>query len=276
MIARRRLFILFAVASFPGLARAQTVPGLERAMLTFYVDDSAKGEVFVYLDGADVLVRAEDLRAAGLATVAGKSREIGGELYLSLASLTPPVSFAMDDKEMTLRLKVDPRILPAIRIDLGSQGAPPDMVLGHDTSLFLNYAGHLNGLTGYDGYAESGLNGGSWLLYSSALITDQSGPARGLTNFTVDDRDHLRRWVVGDVVAAGDSLGGSAMVGGVQLARSFDLDPYGIYRPSLGQTGVVSVPSTAEIYVNGVLVRREELEPGPFTVAGLPATSGAG
>lgn len=265
-------------------ATAQPDPGIPSvvpAILTFTVNGAARGDIYVYLDGKSVLVRSEDLRAAGLGAMMGPRRLLEGLEYVSLATLDPPVQVALDEKEMTLGVEVDPSLLPITELSMGQSEAPEDMILGDGTSLFLNYSAHLHameergGYAGYDGYAESGLAHGSWLLYSSAMANHQQ-QARGLTNLTYDDRARLRRFVLGDAVAGGDSLGGSVMVGGVQLARSFELDPYRVFRPSLGQTGVATTPSTAEFYVDGVLVRRAELPPGPFSAQNLPGTSGSG
>lgn len=269
-----------AVAQGQPSAAPSTVTAAEPApaILSLSLNGAARGEVYVYLDGDDVLVRTDDLRAAGLGALLGRRRLLDGDEYVSLASMDPPVRARLDEREMTLGLEVDPKELPLTRLDLGESVAPADMILGEDTSLFFNYAANwtiADGRDGYDGYFESGLSSGPWLLYSSAMA-NRSAQARGLSNLTYDDRDRLRRFVVGDTVAAGDSLGGSALFGGVQLARSFELDPYRVFRPTLGQTGVATMPSTAEIYVNGVLVRRAELPPGPFSATDLPATTGAG
>ncbi len=254
------------------------------AILSFTVNGAVRGDIYVYLDEEtapkprDVYVRSDDLRAASLGEVMGARRLFEGVEYVSLRSMSPPARFALDEKEMTLALEVPPELFPTTQLELGVSTAPEDMELGSDASAFLNYA--INGTTsadrnGYDGYFEAGTSRGPWLLYSSAMLSDQHR-VRGLSNLSYDDRDQLRRFVVGDTVTTGDALGGSALMGGVQLARSFELDPYRVFRPTLGQTGIARAPSTAEIYVNGVLVRRAELPPGPFSTNDLPVTTGAG
>lgn len=254
------------------------------AILSFTVNGAVRGDIYVYLDEEtaatprDVYVRSDDLRAANLGEVMGARHLFEGVEYVSLRSMSPPARFSLDEKEMTLALEVPPELFPTTQLELGVSTAPEDMELGSNASAFLNYA--INASTsadrnGYDGYFEAGTSRGPWLLYSSAILNDQHR-VRGLSNLSYDDRDQLRRFVVGDAVTAGDALGGSALMGGVQLARSFELDPYRVFRPTLGQTGIARAPSTAEIYVNGVLVRRAELPPGPFSTNDLPVTTGAG
>jgi outer membrane usher protein len=99
---------------------------------------------------------------------------------------------------------------------------------------------------------------------------------RGQTNLTVDDPERLRRWVVGDSYVSGGTLGGSLYLAGVSVARNFGLDPYFMRYPTLGMSGAVVTPSTAEIYVNGTLVGREQLRPGEFSFANLVVPSGSG
>jgi outer membrane usher protein len=46
--------------------------------------------------------------------------------------------------------------------------------------------------------------------------------------------------------------------------------------PTQRLSGTATTPSTVEVYVNGQLVRREQLPPGQFSVQNLPVTSGSG
>jgi outer membrane usher protein len=91
----------------------------------------------------------------------------------------------------------------------------------------------------------------------------------------VDDRPRLRRWVVGDHVVTSDVLGGSLVLGGVSVSREFALDPYVARFPTVGLSGAALTPSTADVYVNGVLIRREDLPPGPFDLRNLPVPTGS-
>jgi len=111
------------------------------------------------------------------------------------------------------------------------------------------------------------------LLYSG-LSQTPSGFSRGLSNFTLDEPLAMRRWVAGDGFSSTGTLGGSLLLGGVSVSRNFALDPYFVRTPLPRVSGAVLTPSTLDVYVNGVLVRREPLPPGPFEIANLPVTSG--
>src|SRR5207249_1592102 len=86
----------------------------------------------------------------------------------------------------------------------------------------------------------------------------------------------LRRWVIGDSFAGAGGLGGSTFLGGLSVSRNYSLNPYFIRYPTFGLSGAVLTPSTVDVYVNDVFVRREELPPGPFELRNLPATAGSG
>ncbi|HRC57705.1 MAG TPA: fimbria/pilus outer membrane usher protein, partial [Kofleriaceae bacterium] len=282
MQGRGASFALFAAALLCGrapgaLAQEALEPAVEPApaIVSWWLNQSARGEVYIFLDGADVLMRSEDLRAAGLGLVTGARRELDGVEHVSLATIDPPVTVTLDEREMTLHVEVDPRRLPTTVLDLRAAAAPPELVMSERASAFVNYAAHWRSPDGYDGYAEVGARRGAYLLYSTAMM-DHHSRGRGLTQATWEDRGHLRRVLLGDAITPGDSLAGAALLGGVQIARAFELDPYRVHRPALGQAGVVRSPSTAEVYVNGALVRREQLPPGPFVATDLPAQSGAG
>jgi outer membrane usher protein len=99
---------------------------------------------------------------------------------------------------------------------------------------------------------------------------------RGLSEYIVDNNDRLRRWTFGDAVASTDTLGGAATLGGVTVSRNFNLDPYFIRYPSYGLAGTATTPSTVDVYVNGILVQRREVPPGPFDLRNIPVSSGSG
>jgi hypothetical protein len=59
----------------------------QRAILDLSINEVKKGEVVVFLQSADVLVRVKDLEAAGLKSFAGRRENISGDDYVLLGSL---------------------------------------------------------------------------------------------------------------------------------------------------------------------------------------------
>src|SRR5579883_3206354 len=247
------------------------------AFLTLSINTVDRGEVMVMLREDDVLVPRAALEEGGVRSGAGETVRVGDKPFVSLASLAPDVKYQVDDRALTLRITAKPQLLDRSVFDL-RQHAPPDLVYRRDTSGFLNYSLRLGDLHWLDGFAEAALSVRGALLYSSVSLSSSRTwvPVRGQTNLTIDERGALRRWIVGDTFASTGALGGGTFLGGLTVARSFDIDPYYVQQPMLGYAGAALTPSTLEVYVNDVLVKRESLAPGPFQVQNVPVTVGSG
>jgi outer membrane usher protein len=273
-VLRRGPLLLLALLALSGPAIAQA-PETERAILQWSVNEIERGEVVVLLRGPDVLLRVSDLERGGLHGFAGRRETIAGDEYVSLASLAPAVTFAVDERALTLRLTAAPSMLATTVQDF-LQSRPPGLVYTRDSSAFLN-----SSLTGIDferftWTGEAGLSVRNTLLYGTAFRDELGVFSRGITSFTVDDRERLVRYLVGDRFDSTGPLGGSALLGGLSVSREFALDPYFVRFPTVGLSGAVLTRSTAEVYVNGQLLRREVLPPGPFELRNLPAPVGSG
>jgi outer membrane usher protein len=247
----------------------------QRAVLALRVNEVPKGDVIALLRGRDVLVRAEELQKAGVRKFDGNRETIGGLRLVSLLSLAPDILFQLDERDLDLRLTVPPKSLGSTSVDLHT-GAPKGMELSRDSSAFVNYAVNTSDFRGISGFGEAGWSIRGNLLYSGLSRNTGGAFVRGLSNFTIDDPDRMRRWTLGDRFAETGSLGGGAFLGGVSLTRNFDLDPYFVRFPHFGLSGAVSTPSTVDVYVNGTLVRREELPPGQFDLQNVPVSAGSG
>jgi outer membrane usher protein len=273
-LAPRALILLLALLGLTGPAIAQPSE-TERAILQVTVNGIERGEVIVLLRSPDVLVRVVDLEQAGLIGFGGRRETIGSDVYVSLVSLAPAVTYELDERALALRLTAVPSNLTTTIQDF-LQSRPPGLVYTQDTSAFLNTS-----MTGIDfdrftWTGEGGLSIRNTLLYGTAFRDEMGVFSRGITSFTVDDRERLVRWLVGDRFDATGPLGGSALVGGFSVSREFGLDPYFVRFPTVGLSGAVLTRSVAEVYVNGQLVRRDFLPPGPFELRNLPAPVGSG
>ncbi len=246
-----------------------------RALLALRVNLSDQGEIRVLLREGDVLARMADLAQAGLQGVAGQREVVAGESYVSLASLAPALTYVLDEQTVTLHLTVSPALLPPTVLNLRTD-RPPGITYSQDTSAFLNYALNWSDFKRVDAFGEAGLSLAGTLLASSFSRTAEGAFIRGLTSLTLDERARLRRWVLGDHFASTGMLGGGAFLGGLSVSRECTLDPYLFRYPALGLSGALLTPSTVDLYVNGVLVRHEQLPPGPFALQNLPVVAGSG
>ena len=263
------LMILAAV-----LAGSVAAAQRERVLLPLSVNGVARGDILAVLEDGDVLLSVEALAAAGVRGLAGRREPAESGELVSLTSLAPDVAFSLDAETVALKLTILPRYLGTTVLDL-KPGRPEGMTYTRDTSAFVNYAVHWNDFKSLDAFAEAGVSFRGNLLYSSGSRDAQGRFVRGLTNYTVDDRERLRRWVVGDAFVTAGTLGGALFLGGVGVARNFDLDPYLVRYPTLALSGAVTTPSTADIYVNGAVVRREQLPPGQFDLTNLAVPTGS-
>jgi outer membrane usher protein len=281
-VARLLMLCLLLRALAPyGLPSAQAAEddAVQRAPLQLMVNDADKGVVVVLLRGADILVALDDLAKAGLGNFGGTRETIAGKSYVTLGSLAPGVTYVLDQANLVLRLTIDPKLLTANQIDLQQQLAPTNLIYQSVPGAFLNYAfsgQNLQGQNSYTAFSEQGVSLGGGFFDNTLTAATGSHVSRPSTSLTFDDRDKLTRFVLGENTAILGSLGGTTPIGGVSYSTQFAVNPY--FTPFPGQTfaGIVNTPSTADVYVNGQLVRTIQLPPGPFNLQNVPASTGAG
>src|ERR1700679_4254059 len=115
-------------------AAADGPPGSGFVALT--VNGVNEGDVLVVVRKDDVLMRRADLVRSGLHDLAGRDENVGQEALVSLASLTPPLAYAFDDREVALRVIAPPENLPTTTVNL--RAAPPAMEYRDDASGYVN------------------------------------------------------------------------------------------------------------------------------------------
>ena len=270
------LALLAALATAAAAAEPEPEAPPVRAILELYINTVDKGVASVAFAGKEVLVAADDLAKAGFVSSGGVRVTSGGKEYVRLSSLAPAVGFAYDDQTLALRLTVDPRLLAATEVELQAARAPSEIIYGRAPSAFLNYA--VNGVTSSSPsfFLEQGVALGGTFFDNTVTVPTTARPLRGSTSLSIDDRDNLTRTTIGDITASGGTLGGAITLGGIGYSKNFTIDPYFLPFPVQRFAGIVDTPSTADIYVNGQLVRTVSLQPGPFNLNGIPGVSGAG
>ena len=245
----------------------------ERALLQLIVNEVSKGDVLAVRRPDDVLIRLSDLEAAGVRSTDGRREFIGKEAYVSLSSLAPAATYELDEKNLTIRLTGQAGLQGTTQLNL-TPTAPPGTIYSKDTSFFLNYAAATKGFSRYDVFGEAGLSVSGHLLSSTIRRTEDGQVVRGLSNLTLNDRDNLTRWTIGDSFGNNVGLGGSVFLAGLSISRTFSLDPYYYFFPRPGLSGTALTPSTVSVYSNGGLMRRETVAPGQFDLYNLPVSNG--
>jgi outer membrane usher protein len=273
------LIVVLLIALIPTVADAQVpaepeLPTEAEAPFALTVNHVPKGDIIVVLRGDDVFVDRADLRAAGVELAGGQDVEVAGRRLLRLGSVSPPLRYELDEKEIALSIVAPPDLLPHTAIDLGAR--PPDVVYATDTSAFFNYAPRVADDGRLDLYEEMGLSVDGKLLFSSAYLSNTQEPVRGISNLVIDDRPGLIRYTLGDALVRTGTLGAGGFVGGVTVSRNYELDPYSIKTPRIGLRGSTPTPATIDVLVNGQRVRTEEVAPGTFEIDNLNVSGGSG
>jgi outer membrane usher protein len=240
-----------------------------------------KGDVFVHrsLD-LDFFLKVEDLKAMGFKDPRGTVLVLDGEPHISLRSIRG-VSFIFDEKALTLNITAEAQLLPSSSLGLRAERRRGQVIPGSN-SAFLNYAVNASGgtdvPTGLGFAGEAGIRLGDYLFLSDGS-TVETGTGkkfvRLMSSATRDDKENLRRIVVGDILTPTRDFSSGVNLGGIGITKVYGLDPYFVRFPTQSLSGSVALPSDLEVYVDGQRVRAEKLKPGEFELRDILAYGGA-
>ncbi|EKU81450.1 fimbrial biogenesis outer membrane usher protein [Massilia timonae] len=106
------------------------------------------------------------------------------------------------------------------------------------------------------------------------------GPGQGYTRYDTSwvrsSQDNLSTWQVGDTVAPALSWTRAMRLGGIEWRRNFELRPDLVTYPVASVAGSAVVPSSVDLYVNGVRQFSAAVPTGPFVVDQVTGLNGAG
>ena len=267
-----------AAAALGGAAAqdAATPEAGQLLVVEIVLNGIAKGEftVVAAADG-DFLLGQSDLAVLGVHGPYGASMPAEGEPHYSLRGLQAS-EIRFDEARLTLLVTLPPERLPTKSLDL-LPSRPQRVLETSDNSAFFNYRAlssgdDRGGRSALSLTTELGVSLGGFLLRSESAHSRGAGPGRDLrysTNLTHDNRRTLQRWIVGDFTTSSGDLGGVLTLGGLSFSKAYQIDPYFIRQPMAGFTANVPSPAQAEIYVDGVRVRTENLQPGQFELSNL-------
>ncbi|MBT9477151.1 fimbria/pilus outer membrane usher protein [Polaromonas sp.] len=255
---------------------------METLILRVTLNTENKGDAFVQRSAdLDFFLKVEDLKAMGVKDPTGTIQVIDGEPHVSLRSIKG-ITSTFDEKALTLNISAEPQLLSSSSFGLRAERRRG--TLSESTnSAFLNYA-----LTGMNGSfassngvgfaAEAGVRWGDNLFMSDASTVDTAAGkhlVRLTSSMTRDDRENLRRIVIGDLLTPSRDFSNSINLGGVSISKLYGLDPYFVRFPTQSLTGSVALPSDLEVYLDGQKIRTERLRPGEFELRDILAYGGA-
>lgn len=264
-------------AALAGSAAEAATPEAGQALVVEIVlNGISRGEfTVVAAAGGDYLLGQSDLAVLGVQGSLGEAVQAEGEPHYSLRGLQAS-EIRFDEARLALLVTLPPERLPKKTLDL-LPGRPLRVLETNDNSAFFNYralsAGDdRGGPASLSLTTELGVSVGGFLFRSESAHSRGAGPDRDLrysTNLTHDNRRTLQRWIVGDFTTSSGDLGGVLTLGGISFSKAYQIDPYFIRQPMAGFTANVPSPAQAEIYVDGVRVRTENLQPGQFELSNL-------
>ena len=203
-----------------------------------------------------------------------------GEAFYSLGAV-PGLHYHVDQRTQTLYIKAPAGAFGGTIVDgfFAHNPKPQPTPWGG----FFNYdvlGTHTTGDTWVNGLFEAGLFN-DWGVGTSSFLDQNLGRSgshliRLDTAWRHDDPGDMTTLTLGDSITRGGLTGLDVRLGGVQYGTNFATHPYFITFPMPGVSGAAALPSTVDLYVNGLLKSSQQVPAGPFSVPAVPVVTGPG
>ncbi len=238
------------------------------------------GVIVLRSEGGDWMLPAAVLRAANVAIPDGSLFRFNDADYVALASLGE-ANAAFNETTQALDIRLDPARFSATRLagrPATFHGAPSRPAGG-----FINYdlmIEHTPVGSGHTLYSDIGMAVGSGVALSDFLRIDRPGLRDSIrlgSSYTIDHPDRAASLRIGDAITRPPtSLGRPVRFAGLQWSTNFQTQPGLVTVPVATLSGQAALPSTIDLYVNNVLLARNAVPPGPFSISTPPLVSGDG
>ncbi len=267
------------VANVPQYTKETT-----QLVVSISVNNEPRGDFFLEInDEGALFIKVDDLVSLKLGFAQDRIVLIGNEKYVPLNALID-VRFTFDEKKLTLSFlgKTTERTRTAINL-YPLQVKPENVYYPRETSAFLNYGlayayTDPNGLQSFTVTNKAGVRSGDIFIVSDSLYTKTKTSetfVRLQSSATYERRGDLQWFVLGDEFANSGDLGSTVNIGGVGFSKVYKLDPYFITQPIFNLKGTATLPSQADIYMDGVLVSKQMISPGSFNLNNIYSLTGA-
>lgn len=201
----------------------------------------------------------------------------------------PGITVAYDAAQQRLALTVPLQALdrPIARLDAAvADAAVVDPVL-RARGLLLNYSlygQHQDQAWNLGAATELRLMGVGPGIWSSTMASrvvhtpsgTRDGNVRLDTRWELDWPDRMLSLIVGDSTTAALGWTRATHIGGVRLTTDFSLQPYRVTTPLAALTGEAVLPSTVDLYINGIKQSSQSVQPGTFQYDSVPQLNGTG
>ena len=250
---------------------------LQRTLGDWVVNGNQHGDTFVVLQAGAVFVPRETVEAFGATGLpAGKTLNYGGDEYVSLDSLAPDLTYTWDGEQHLLTVKIGAAHFAPTKILFGLL-KPQNIVYGHALSGFVNYDIHesVAGKT-RDGDVsfDSSLAAGPGDFALTGIEGEKGGLKTSDMSYEIDNARGLTDLAFGQVQQNAQTAVSSNLVG-LSFGRRFDFDPYLQPAPIPSLTTAITSPSKVYVYVNGRLIKTQDVDPGILDLEQLPTGQGS-
>ncbi|MBW9064458.1 fimbrial biogenesis outer membrane usher protein [Rhizobium herbae] len=125
-------------------------------------------------------------------------------------------------------------------------------------------------------FSPLGIASQTAVITSDTFTTSGDKVLRLDTMWSYSDPDRQLTYNAGDMISSSLAWTRPVRLGGFQVQRNFGLRPDLIVLPLASVSGSAAVPSTVDVYVNGVKSVSQDVTGGPFSITDLPVASGQG
>ncbi|MET0545568.1 MAG: fimbria/pilus outer membrane usher protein [Caulobacterales bacterium] len=229
-------------------------------------------DAVAWREDAEIFVSKNTLRSLGL------TPEGAGADIIALRD-APGLSYKFEPSEQAVILQCTGACFETQNVSLNPLDAKMPVQAG--AGAFLNVdvvANKIESREALAGQFELGLfrpggfGGASWTMGANG----GTKAVRLDTTWTWDMPETRSRLRVGDSIMNSAATGVPFRFGGVQLATDFTIDPTFVTFPTPNFRGEAAAPSSLDLYVNGALRMRDDVNAGPFSIQDTPVVAGAG
>lgn len=263
--------------------RTPPAPRLQELLLEVDVNRQRLRDNVVVLrdpDGA-FLFAAEDLDRWRIRRPSGVPVTLPAGLYFRLSDIAG-ASAEFDAARQTLALAIPAGAFVEHTGQVRARDRTPAPVVPQLGGYF-NYSvssTRSNAAKSTSGLFEAGVFGRAGTVNTTWLAPELEAHPRLVrleSTYAVDYPEALASLRLGDTATGAGTWGLPVRMGGIQYRTNFGTQPGFIRSPiSTAASGLATLPSVVDVFVNNALVSRQPVPPGPFSITNIPAVSGAG
>lgn len=256
---------------------------VDQQWLAITVNHSPRGELWACrVVGDSLWVSRADIKKLGLHAPDGQSEwiELTAQpgLKVSLDVLSQHVSITADAKALDSRQHL---LLDTPTLLYPYPEAQPIRAFTLGYSL---YANDSQGQRSVNALTTLSTSGGLPGVISSSFAShagDENRAGGGAntrldTNWQWDDTKSLTTLALGDSITTGTSWSRQVRFGGLHWARNFELNPQLNTEPRSRYSDSAVLPSTIDLYVDGLKQTSQHVTPGDYLLDTLPSFTGSG